>query len=197
MTCRNYRWLPLLLLVHGQSAFPQPAHAISGPGACFSVGEVATRSLSGRRAKNPPVGRNAQRSHVDQVARKLGAQLAAEDAERIVDQVFYGPEISGQALGLDMAAECLKQNAFSVARGRTDVCFEVARYAREFALSKSFVPLDRRLQGIDKVVTDPLERKLTRELAHKVYESNVPFEASHGLAVEFYAECLAPSGTKP
>jgi hypothetical protein len=185
------------VLVCGQMSIARAAPSTSGPTVCFDLGEVATRSYASPGSKKRPVGRDAQKARVDQVARKLGAELAPDDVERIIDQAFYEPQMSGQELGLSMAAECLKRHAFSVALERTNVCFEVARYARDFVLGKSFTPLDRHLQAIDRIVTDPLERKLTRELAHEVYQSNVSLEGAHELAAKFYSRCLAPGGSRP
>lgn len=197
MANRNYWWLLILVFLCGQLTLAQAAPSMTGSSVCFSVGEVATRSYVWPGSKGRPAGRDAQKAHVVQVAGKIRAEIAPDDVERIVYQAFHEPQVSGQELGKSMAAECLKRGGFSAVPELVNVCFEVARYTGEFALGKRFNPLDRQLQSIDKMVTDPLERKLTRDLAHKVYQSKVAFEESHRLATEFYSECLKSGGTKP
>jgi hypothetical protein len=161
------------------------------------LGEVAIQAYGGARLGDRRVERAAQKARVHQDARKLGIEIALDEADRVVDRAYDEPQISVIAFGQGVAADCLKHHGIPAAPERADVCFEVARYTREFFLDKRFIPLDRKLQAIDKLVADPLERELTRELAQEVYRSKVPAEGTHEFGAGFYERCLAPAGSRP
>jgi hypothetical protein len=183
--------LGAMLLGGALSAAAKPSPAV-----CYGLGEVAIKAHSGARLSNPRVERAAQKTRIRQEAQKLGIESVMDQAERIVDQAYDEPQLSIIAFGQATAADCLRRLGLTVNAERADACFEVARYTREFMLNRRFMSLERQLQGVDKLITDPLERELTRTLAQEVYRSPDSADAQ-AFAAGFYARCVAPAGSVP